>query len=131
MFEQETDGILVRVTPTFLPHESDPAEQRFVWAYAVEIVNLSAATVQLMSRYWRITNEMGVTQEVRGPGVIGEQPVIMPGAAHAYASGCPLTTPSGVMVGAYTMRDVTTDRLFDIAIPAFALDSPHGARLAN
>lgn len=131
MYEQETDGLLVRVAPQFLPEESDPDEGRFVWAYTIEIENRSAEPVQLKSRYWRITDAKGVTQEVRGEGVIGQQPVIGPGESFRYTSAAPLGEPSGLMMGAYSMVRVEDGEAFDIAVPAFALDSPHETRLAN
>ncbi|MBY0563403.1 MAG: Co2+/Mg2+ efflux protein ApaG [Hyphomonadaceae bacterium] len=131
MVEQETSGILVRVAPQFLPEESAPDERRFVWAYTIEIENRGRDTVQLLSRYWRITDENGVTQEVRGPGVIGQQPVIEPGESFRYTSAAPLAAPSGVMHGAYSMMRVDSGDAFDIAVPLFALDSPHVARRAN
>lgn len=131
MYEQETSGVVVRVEPHFLPEESRPDESRFVWAYTIEIENRSADAVQLISRFWRITDENGLTQEVRGPGVIGQQPVIGPGQRFRYTSAAPLAAPSGVMMGAYSMQRVDDGGAFDIAVPAFALDSPHQARLAN
>ncbi|MGE3142313.1 MAG: Co2+/Mg2+ efflux protein ApaG [Hyphomonadaceae bacterium] len=131
MYEQETDGLVVRVEPAYLARESDPEAPRFVWSYAIEIENRTPRPVQLLSRYWRITDESGLTQEVRGAGVVGEQPVIEPGETYSYQSACPLTTASGVMVGAYTMRDADSDLRFDIAVPAFALECPHARRLAN
>jgi ApaG protein len=131
MFEQETDGMVVRVEPSFLPQESKPEENRFVWAYTIEIENRSEETVQLISRHWRITDENGFTQEVRGAGVVGEQPVIPPGRSFRYTSACPLAAPSGVMVGAYSMQRVDDLSAFDIAVPAFVLDSPYNTRLAN
>ena len=131
MYEQETAGLLVRVAPHFLAEESDPAERRFVWAYTIEIENRSPEPVQLKSRYWRITDARGTTQEVRGDGVIGQQPVIEPGQSFRYTSAAPLAEPSGLMVGAYSMVRVEDGEAFDIAVPAFALDSPHETRLAN
>jgi ApaG protein len=131
MYEQETAGVVVRVEPQFLPEESAPDEGRFVWAYTIEIENRSPETVQLISRFWRITDENGLTQEVRGPGVIGQQPVIPPGQSFRYTSAAPLAAPSGVMLGAYSMQRVDNGEAFDIAVPAFALESPHHARLAN
>ena len=131
MYELETAGLIVRVEPTYLAHESDPAAPRFVWAYAIEIENRTERSVQLLSRYWRITDETGITQEVRGAGVVGEQPMIEPGETYSYQSACPLITPAGVMVGAYTMRDAQSDVQFDIGVPAFALECPHAVRLAN
>jgi ApaG protein len=131
MYEQETGGFIVRVVPNYLEHESKPLERRFLWSYDIEIENRSTGTAQLMTRYWRITDENGITQEVRGAGVIGQQPVIKPGQRYAYASMCPLPTPRGVMVGSYTMRDLATEAEFDIAVPAFALESPHAGGRAN
>jgi ApaG protein len=131
MYEQETSGLIVRVEPQFLPEESAPDEGRFVWAYTIEIENRSAEKVQLLSRYWQITDENGLTQEVRGPGVIGQQPVISPGQSFRYTSAAPLAAPSGVMLGAYSMQRIEGGEEFDIAVPAFALESPHQAKLVN
>lgn len=131
MFEQETSGILVRVQPNFLADESDPDEHRFVWSYAIEIVNLSHETVQLISRYWRITDAKGATQEVRGAGVIGQQPVIEPGQSYRYSSAAPLAEPYGLMMGAYQMVRTDSGEPFEIAVPAFTLDSPYARTLAN
>ena len=128
-YEAETNGVVVRVTPTFLPEQSDPP-QMWVWAYAVEIENRSDHTVQLVSRHWIITDALGRVEEVAGPGVVGEQPVLKPGAVHAYASGCPLPTPSGSMVGSYRML-VEGGDVFDAAIPAFSLDLPDARRTVN
>jgi ApaG protein len=130
MYEQETAGMIVRVAPQFLPEESRPEDNRFVWAYTIEIENRRPDTVQLISRYWRITDENGATQEVRGDGVIGQQPVIEPGQSFRYSSAAPLAAPSGVMMGAYSMRRGNGEA-FDIKVPLFALDSPHVSRLAN
>jgi len=131
MYEQETSGLMVRVQPQFLPEESAPDDNRFVWAYTIEIENRSAEPVQLISRFWRITDENGLTQEVTGEGVIGQQPVIPPGQSFRYTSAAPLAAPSGVMMGAYSMRRIKDGAAFDIAVPLFALDSPHQQRLAN
>jgi ApaG protein len=131
MYEAETAGLVVRVEPQFLPQESDPIEGRFVWAYTIEIENRSAETVQLVSRFWRIMDENGLTQEVRGPGVVGKQPVLEPGESFSYTSAAPLAAPSGVMVGTYSMVRVGKGDVFDVAVPAFPLDSPHQSKLAN
>lgn len=131
MFEQETAGILVRVEPQFLPEESDPEEPRFVWSYTIEIENRGPQAVQLISRFWRLTDANGVTQEVTGSGVVGQQPVIPPGQCFRYTSAAPLAAPSGMMMGAYSMVYVESGEEFDIAVPIFALDSPHETRLAN
>ncbi len=129
-YSAETEGVVVRVRPSYLTGQSDPAEGRWVWAYQVEIVNLSGGPVQLVARRWTITDAFGRVEEVRGPGVVGEQPVIEPGDSYAYASGCPLTTPSGSMVGAYFMQDAE-GRMFEAAIPAFSLDVPDARRVLN
>ncbi len=129
-YSAETDGIVVKVRPSFLAGQSDPGENRWVWAYQVEIVNLTPAPVQLMARRWLITDGLGRTEEVRGPGVVGEQPVIRPGDSYSYASGCPLSTPSGSMAGAYTMTD-DQGRSFEAEIPAFSLDVPGERRVLN
>ena len=130
MYEQETAGMIVRVDPQFLPQESRPADSRYVWAYTIEIENRRPDPVQLISRFWRITDENGATQEVRGEGVIGQQPVIEPGASFKYTSAAPLAAPSGVMMGAYSMQR-TNGEAFDINVPLFALDSPNNSRRAN
>jgi ApaG protein len=130
MYEAVTRNIRVRVQPQYLDDQSDPDAGRYVWAYTIDIVNEGRETVQLASRYWHITDEVGHVEEVRGPGVVGEQPVLRPGRSFNYTSGCPLRTPSGIMVGHYNM--VTDDgEKFDVAIPPFSLDSPHVRRTRN
>jgi len=131
MYEQETGGLLVRVEPQFLDEESEPEANRFVWAYTVEIENKSLGAVQLLSRHWRITDENGVVQDVRGAGVVGQQPVISPGESFRYTSAAPLNAPSGLMLGSYSMLRLDDGAAFDIAVPIFALDSPHQSRRAN
>lgn len=126
MYSQTTESIRVTVQPHYLEDQSTPAESHYVWAYQVEIANLGASTVQLLNRYWHITDASGRVQEVRGAGVVGEQPVLPPGGRFQYTSGCPLSTPSGVMVGHYEMSD-QRGQTFEVAIPAFSLDSPHQA----
>jgi ApaG protein len=130
MYEAITHRVKVTVEPTFEPDRSDPDERRYFWRYAIEIVNLGDKPVTLMERHWRITDADGRQQEVRGPGVVGEQPTIEPGQAFRYTSGCPLTTPSGMMVGEYRMVD-SDGRSFEVSIPAFSLDSPEGKRVLN
>ena len=124
MYEAVTRGIRIRVTPQFLEQESVPAEGRYLWAYTIDISNESSETVQLRSRRWRITDQRGRTQQVEGPGVVGQTPVLAPGGSFRYTSGCPLQTPSGIMVGTYQMTSAAGER-FDVDIPAFSLDSPH------
>jgi ApaG protein len=127
MYEAVTRGIRVRVTPQFLEDQSSPEDTQFFWRYTIDIVNESGDTVRLRSRYWRITDARGMTEEVRGPGVVGKTPVLAPGSSFRYTSGCPLTTPSGIMVGSYQMTNEAGE-LFDVAIPTFSLDSPHARR---
>lgn len=124
-----TRGITVRVAPSYLSEQSDPAAGRWVWAYHIRLENESETAVQLISRHWIITDGRGRIEEVRGPGVVGEQPVIEPGRSYDYVSGCPLATPSGIMRGTYQMVGAN-DLAFDVEIPAFSLDSPQAqARL--
>jgi len=130
MYETVTRGIRIRVTPHYLEEQSSPSEGEFFWAYTIDIANESEETVQLRSRVWRITDGLGQTEEVRGPGVVGETPTIHPGKSFSYTSGCPLRTPSGIMVGSYQMVD-TKGQMFDVAIPAFSLDSPFTVRSVN
>ena len=129
-YETVTRGIRVRVLPQYVTEESDPDENRYFWAYTIDIENESNETVQLRSRVWKITDETGKMEEVRGPGVVGQTPVLRPGEQFRYTSGCPLPTPSGIMVGSFQMT--TEDgEMFDVAVPAFSLDSPEGRRVVN
>ena len=124
MYSEITRAIRITVKPFFLEEQSSPEESHYVWAYHVRIENQGKETVQLRNRHWRITDSMGRLQEVRGAGVVGEQPVLRPGETFEYTSGTPLGTPSGIMVGTYQMENETGER-FDVRIPAFSLDSPH------
>ncbi len=119
-----TRDIRVTVRPAYLDDQSAPNDNHFVWAYHVTIENLGRETVQLRSRHWRITDARGELHEVKGPGVIGEQPVLEPGDVFDYTSGTPLATPSGIMNGTYQMENERGEA-FDIEIPAFSLDSPY------
>jgi ApaG protein len=130
MYEALTRGIRIRVTPQYREEDSEPDEGRFFWAYTVDILNEGEETVQLRSRHWRITDGAGRTEHVRGPGVVGETPILSPGASFSYTSGCPLGTPSGIMVGSYRMTNEAGEQ-FDVAVPAFSLDSPHTKRSVN
>ena len=130
MYEAVTHRVKVTVEPAFDPERSDPDEGLYFWRYSIEIANLGDKPVTLMERYWRITDADGRQQLVRGPGVIGVQPTIEPGKTFRYASGCPLTTSSGMMVGEYVMVD-PEGRSFMVSIPAFSLDLPAGKRVLN
>lgn len=124
LYDTVTRFIRVTVTPTYLDDQSSPDDSYFVWAYTVQIENRGEEVVQLKNRHWRITDADGRTQEVRGEGVVGEQPVLEPGESFEYTSGTPLSTSSGMMVGSYQMENATGEQ-FDVSIPAFSLDSPH------
>jgi ApaG protein len=130
MYQAMTRKIEVKVEPFYLDDRSDPSANRYVWAYRITIANHSDEFVQLLSRYWHITDGAGRVEEVRGAGVVGEQPELNPGDSYQYTSGCPLTTPSGIMVGHYTMRNERGE-LFEVSIPAFSLDIPGKNRTVN
>ena len=127
MFERTTHGIRVAVKPAYLDDQSDPDDGQYLWSYTVTIENRGSETVQLMSRYWHITDGQGRVQEVRGPGVVGAQPVLAPGQVFQYTSGCPLPTSSGFMTGSYQMRSASGEA-FEAEIPAFILESPYERR---
>ena len=130
MYETVTKGIRVRVTPAYVEEQSSPEESYYFWSYTVDILNDGPVTAQLKSREWRITDANGKKETVRGPGVIGQTPVLEPGQSFTYTSGCPLTTPSGIMVGSYQMQ--TADgKMLNVEIPGFSLDSPHAVRSIN
>ncbi len=124
MYTSTTGSVTVSVKPVYLDDQSAPDENHYVWAYQVRIENNGDRKIQLRTRYWRITDARGRVQEVHGDGVVGEQPVLQPGAVFEYTSGTPLETPSGIMLGSYQMETDGGDR-FDVAIPAFSLDSPY------
>jgi len=124
MYAAMTRSIKVVVKPFYLEDQSSPTDNHFVWAYHVRIENQGEETVQLRRRHWKITDGMGRLQEVKGPGVVGEQPILGPGESFEYTSGTPLPTPSGIMVGSYGM-ETKAGESFDVEIPAFSLDSPH------
>ena len=124
MYSETTREIQVTVKPIYLEDQSAPVENHYVWAYQVRIENTGGETVRLLTRYWKITDSLGRVQEVRGAGVVGEQPLLGPGQSFEYTSGTPLPTPSGIMVGSYGMEASSGER-FDVAVPAFSLDSPH------
>jgi len=130
MYKSVTNDIRVVVEPEFLDDRSQPERGHYFWAYRIEITNLGHKTAQLTHRHWRITDANGQLEEVRGPGVVGEQPTLKPGETFNYTSGCPLTTPSGIMVGSYRFVD-DDGEAFEVSVPAFSLDSPHARRVLN
>lgn len=122
-----TRGVTVRVAVTFLPEQSDPENGRWFWSYHIRLENDGPQTVQLMTRHWVIIDGRGTTNDVQGDGVVGDQPIIRPGASFDYVSGCPLTTSTGAMHGSFGM--VCDDgSSFDAEIPSFALNAPVSAR---
>ncbi len=129
-YEATTHEIRVRVAPQFLIDESTPEKDYFFWAYTVEITNLGSETMTLRTRYWNIMDANGKTEEVRGDGVVGEEPTLKPGRSFSYTSGCPLSTSSGIMKGSYQM-ETEQESMIDIEIPAFSLDSPFTKHIIN
>ena len=122
-YAAETRGVIVRVSVSFLPEQSEPDRGRWFWAYHIRIENAGAMAVQLLTRHWVITDGRGARHSVEGEGVIGEQPLIAPGESFDYVSGCPLSTPSGAMLGSYHMMG-DDGAGFDVEIPRFALLAP-------
>lgn len=121
-FSQTTHAIRVSVLPIYLQNQSNPCENLFVWAYHICIENKGTQTFQLLTRYWKITDALGRIQEVRGDGVVGEQPILRPGEIFEYTSSVSLNLPSGVMVGSYQMQNPSGESI-EIAVPLFSLDS--------
>jgi ApaG protein len=130
MYERKTRDVVVRVEPEFLNEQSSQADDRYIWAYTIEIENQTSEDMQVVERFWQITDRNGQVQEVRGEGVVGEKPNLKPGEVFRYTSGAPLSAPSGVMLGTYQMQTPDGTR-FDVDIPAFSLDSPFEARSIN
>jgi len=121
----ETRGVTVRVSVSFLPEQSEPANGRWFWAYHIRLENDGDQEVQLLTRRWIITDGRGARHSVEGEGVVGEQPVIAPGQSYDYVSGCPLDTPTGTMEGSYQMIGADGE-IFDARIPRFQLIGPEG-----
>jgi ApaG protein len=130
MYRAVTRQIEVTVEPNFLPEESSFDKGEYFWSYTIVITNSGTETVQLRTRHWIITDATGHKKEVRGEGVIGEQPVLAPGERFEYTSGVPLPTTSGIMAGSYQMESESGER-FEIDVPTFSLDSPDGKRVLN
>ena len=130
MYRAVTRNIEVVVTPRFVADRSSPDNNYFFWAYTISITNNGGETVQLKTRHWRITDANGRRQEVRGAGVVGEEPLLKAGESFEYTSGVPLQTPSGFMAGVYGMVSASGEN-FEIEIPAFSLDSGNSKRTIN
>ncbi len=120
MYRELTQGIQVEVNPEYMVEDSSPETSQYVFAYHIKITNVGQTDVQLLSRHWIITDGNGVVHEVKGPGVVGEQPKLQPGETHAYSSFCPLTTPTGNMRGSFQMVN-NLGASFDARIPLFFL----------
>jgi ApaG protein len=123
-YSKTTQSVRVSVLPIYLESQSCPEESTFVWAYHICIENRSNQTLQLLTRYWKITDALGRVQEIRGGGVVGEQPTLHPGMSFEYTSGVTLSLPSGIMIGEYQMQNNNGEAV-QVDIPAFSLDSPH------
>jgi ApaG protein len=130
MYRAVTRQIEVTVEPNFLPERSSVENRQYFWSYTIVITNTGEETVQLRTRHWIITDATGRKEEVRGEGVVGEQPVLAPGERFEYTSGVPLPTASGFMTGRYQMVSESGDR-FEIDVPMFSLDSPDSKRTFN
>ena len=130
MYRAVTRQIEVTVEPRFMPERSSVDRSQYFWSYSIVITNSGPETVQLRTRHWIITDAAGRKQEIRGEGVIGEQPVLAPGESFEYTSGVPLPTASGFMTGRY---QVETDGgvPFEVDVPTFSLDSPDNKRVLN
>ncbi len=130
MYRATTRHIQVTATPRYVAERSEPENNRYFWAYTIEVVNLGTKTVQLKTRHWVITDALGRVEEVRGAGVVGEEPVLPPGGRFEYTSGVPLSTPTGIMHGSYEMVCESGER-FSVEIPAFSLDLPDARYILN
>lgn len=124
MSDTTTRGVRIVVRPRFIPEQSDPDSGQWLFAYHVTIRNTGEQTVQLVSRHWVITNGEGRVEEVRGPGVVGYQPILKPGEEFEYTSGCPLATPVGTMHGEFNMVVQASGETFDARIEPFRLAVP-------
>jgi ApaG protein len=130
MYRAVTRQIEVTVEPNFMPKRSSVEKREYFWSYTIVITNTGAETVQLRTRHWIITDATGRQENVRGKGVVGEQPVLAPGERFEYTSGVPLPTASGFMTGRYQMVSESGEQ-FEIDVPMFSLDSPDSRRVLN
>jgi ApaG protein len=130
MYQAVTEQIVVTVRPEFIEQQSQPENNKFIWAYTIIVENRGRETITLLTRHWIITDGLGRRQDVRGDGVVGEQPTLQPGQRFEYTSGCPLSTPSGMMMGSYGMI-TENGRTIDVKIPPFSLDSPYDKHSLN
>lgn len=136
MYSKITENIKVTAHPTYVGEDHAGKTTTHVWAYQIVIENLGNRTVQLMSRYWRIIDGFGHLEEVKGDGVVGDQPILKPGMTYTYSSGSHLNTESGIMEGKYFFKyeeaeNPSAEELFEVDIPAFPLDTPHSNIIIN
>jgi ApaG protein len=129
-YVSSTNDIHITVWPEYLDSKSSVIGDLFIWAYHIRIDNKSLENIKLVNRYWRITDEKGIVQEVNGEGVVGEQPTIAPNASYQYSSGVHLRYPSGIMTGKYQMQKDNKE-IFDVKIPTFSLDTPSVKSVIN
>ena len=122
-----TQGVRIQVESEFRPERSNPRKRQYFFAYTVRVLNEGNRTVQLISRHWIITDAHGQVEEVQGPGVVGEQPILKPGSSFQYTSGCPLLTEFGSMHGTYQMR-YSDGSTFDAVVAPFRLALPHAVQ---
>jgi len=130
VYTKTTNFVKITVLPIYLDSQSEPEENHYLWAYHIKIENLRSESIQLRTRHWIITDAYGRRQEIKGGGVVGEQPTIKAGEIFEYTSGTPLPTPSGIMMGEYEMEKPNGET-FLVEVPAFSLDSPHQPVLLN
>lgn len=119
----EDKSVIITVEPYYVIEQSDPAHHKYVWAYQITITNNSNEILQLLHRYWRITDLTGKVEEVHGAGVVGLQPLIKPGKHFTYTSYCQLATPQGTMEGHYELQNID-EQHYTVAIPKFTLTMP-------
>lgn len=124
-FEAISNGIRVSALPIFLTEQSSDEKGIYIWAYTITITNENNFLVQLISRHWKIVDEVGLMNEVTGDGVVGNQPILNPYETYEYTSTTYLKAPTGVMYGEYTFLNIEQAIHFKVDIPAFSLDSPY------
>lgn len=125
MVTKITDGVKISVETIYQPEYSNPANEHFMFAYRINIENLTENSVQLLNRHWHIFDSNGTKREVEGEGVVGQQPIIEPGDNHEYVSGCNLKTDMGKMRGSYEMERIVDGLKFRVNIPEFYLIAPY------
>jgi len=125
MVTKTTEGVKISVETVYQADYSNPGNEHFMFAYKIQIHNLSEQTIQLMNRHWIIFDSNGTHREVEGQGIVGQQPILEPGQMHEYVSGCNLKTEMGTMKGCYEMRRISDNSLFEVNIPCFTLITPY------